>query len=102
MSSKLCSVPFQSFLIDRDSNTRISYFLRFIFMMLIKKKERITDNRLLEFPFTRYRSNFNLTRYFSFIVLKLEFYLRRNSKEGNSEERKNQKKIKDHYCTFTF
>lgn len=34
--SKLSSV--QSFLIDRDSNTRISYCLRFIFTMLIKKE----------------------------------------------------------------
>lgn len=34
--SKLSLVSFQSFLIDRDSN--ISYFLRFIFTMLIKKE----------------------------------------------------------------
>lgn len=98
--SKLSLVSFQSFLIDRDSN--ISYFLRFIFTMLIKKEGK--NNRY-------FYSN-SLLRDIDLILILLGIFLLslkkkkdkirilflgRNSKEGDSEERKNQK---DHCYTF--
>lgn len=84
--SKLSSV--QSFLIDRDSN--ISYFLRFIFTMLIKKEGK--NNRY-------FYSN-SLLRDIDLILILLGIFLLslkkkkdkirilflgRNSKEGDSE-----------------
>lgn len=86
--SKLSSV--QSFLIDRDSNTRISYCLRFIFTMLIKKEGK--NNRY-------FYSN-SLLRDIDLILILLGIFLLslkkkkdkirilflgRNSKEGDSE-----------------
>lgn len=86
--SKLSLVSFQSFLIDRDSN--ISYFLRFIFTMLIKKEGK--NNRY-------FYSN-SLLRDIDLILILLGIFLLslkkkkdkirilflgRNSKEGDSE-----------------
>lgn len=58
---------------DRDSNTRISYFLRFIFMMLITENERITDKKR-----KRYFYSNSLLRDIDLILILLDIFLLRS------------------------
>lgn len=71
----LCFRNFPRFpsLNDRDSNTRISYFLRFIFMMLITENERITDKKR-----KRYFYSNSLLRDIDLILILLDIFLLRS------------------------